>query len=423
MNSSQVTTEAQPHTTAMTARDSVLYFMARAAPAAVQLLVMVLAFRWLPSSSYLTFSLSLGLALTACSATSAWLNQALVRNNVDLGRRDDLPEILLVGCATIVLLPALPLLVVSGYLLHPLPFSPVHLLALYASCVAYVVGFHWQLGQRRPLRILIAELTRSLCLLVASAMVFLLMPANSAQWLLLATAGSFFAGALWMWPRLRISHVLRGAIVEVVRMFRANSMICFWFAASLCLFLVDRYVMNGLVDSRDLADYVLISDTLQRAAQLLFGPITLATQPAIARFISSNNNEDANKVVITGLALQFVVGAVVVLLFFLLTDIFFQVLVGHERSQAVAVFFPMVLTVVVWQLVQIVQKPLEYRGFLKTITGFAAISVLVALSGVWITVDQFGIVGAAWSLFSAVGLYAIAVLSLALIVTKKRAPA
>jgi len=392
--------------------------MSRLLPAVVHLLISIALIRESETQVYLGYANSVLLMMGLGVIATAWLTQGLIRENRLFEERHLAAEVVWYGSSITIALTTPIVYLIYYFFLEKHSIYFFSLFTFYASWIFFIASFHWRIGQNQPGQIIKAEIIRAGMNLCIAAFFIYQSSLSSANILLLGSAVSTIITTLILLPCPSIKMPKKKAYNVTKSLLTKDAKIMIWFFAATALFWADRLSIEQYIEPSELAVYIFISDVVQRAAQFINGAIVVALQPHIAREVQTSNSPSLSAVR-NGVVLQLIIIFVSFFLIYLLADKILDALLSAHSDLAYELTLLLFLANTLWQLAQIIQKPLEYGGWL----GGVSASACAAVAGVFILVNflasSLGVYAGAVALALA-NLFYICVISAALWGWRKR---
>ena len=311
-------------------------------------------------------------------------------------------------------------ILIHSYLLTKYGLTLAAIGSFYLSWLFFILLFHWRIGQGQPEIIIRAELLRAVLNLGALGSLLLWSDLSSAEMLIWASTVATTASSLILIPNVRPTFRNPEYKNLLYSSLKHDWPAMVWFLAATALFWLDRIAIESKVSDQLLAIYVLMSDLIQRGTQLLYGSIVVTVQPYIAEQ-ARNGPQDAISSLRIGLILHLALTSAAVVFIWLLADPILTVLVADDAPQAASVIWSLFAAYALWQFAQVIQKPLEYGGWL----GFVCCVGCLAACGVYMLAGALvatnGITAGALALSVVCLLYTLSIAA-GLIVWKGRYP-
>ena len=387
-----------------------LYLLVRLLPAITHLIVSLVLFRQTEPQVYLGYAYTIALMMGLGIASSAWLIQSLVRDNHAFQEPSTASPVIWLGVGTILLAsgPVAYLMHQSVLAQHAVNFTSTAL--FFSSWVLFLNFFYWHIGQNKPSILLKSELTRSSISIALAIVLVLCFDLQSANTLILVSSFTTAASTVLLAPRATCQLPTKHQCHLLWSALKHNWQAIIWFLASTVLFWSDRIALEAHVSPKILAIYVLVSDLIQRGTQFVYGSIVVSLQPHIANQLH-NSIENTMRVVRVGIAMQVALTAGLTVGVYLLAPPILNVAIGSSASTAVELVWPLLWAYACWQAAQILQKPLEYGGWLGFVSGAACLTCVVVYTLATFMLSIYGYKAGAFALAIGCTTYTITILA------------
>lgn len=382
---------------------------ARALPALAMLGISVMGIRLLGEAQYARFGLALSIVMAGGNISAAWLTQGLLRENLGLADAGETGRLVWVAAAGTILVSFPALLLVAAAVMTQGTVSGPVLFLTHGAYILYLVGLNLQISGFRPRRVLLAEVTRSV-LMVGLALAAVYWLGHLTGEALLAACGiAMGLAAIQVMPRLSRLSLVHAPWARIGRLLRDNGGICFWFAGASLLFLADRIVLTWSYGAPAVAQYILVADAANRAAGLLLSPIIIVAQPLAALAVRTQSTRRAYEALGGPLLLQGAAGLLLLGAMLLFLQPLLRLLVHVPQEPIGDCLMLLGAASVLWQIAQVVQKPIEFSGGLNRLAMVAAGAVLLAGAFVFAAAGTLGVRAGAIGVLAAVLLYLVVV--------------
>lgn len=382
---------------------------ARAVPGVLTLISVPVWLHLYGASNYAIYSLYWAAALIGTSLTGGWLRQAILRHSGGSGPQyeDIAPRTrLLVESA------ALVAVVPLGLLVGPAAGRTGDLIALlFAAAASLMLISRYSVAQTvlqrdgRSTRYAVAELVRVGGALVVS--VVLALAGQVTCWALMVATAAGTAGALAIARRARPAghrtHVPAGAVLRAH--WRYGWPMSIWLTASGSLIYLDRFVVTELYGLERAGHYAAAADLGVRGMSMFVTPLVMFLHPAFMRrwnageeLASLRTWRRATVLLTAGTAVTAAACLVCYLLFAdrLLAD-----------PVAAGTFAVLLTGGSLWQLAQMVHKPLEAMDRTTTMLGLLVVSLAVTCGTNLVLATALGELGVAIAFTAGASTYVV----------------
>jgi O-antigen/teichoic acid export membrane protein len=164
---------------------------------------------------------------------------------------------------------------------------------------------------------------------------------------------------------------------------------------SLLILYFDRLIMPMFLNQTEIGIYVIIYDLSSKLIGFSLAPILLAVHPILARSWNNKMNNEFQGIKKKALAMQFIIGVIIILMSFFLLEIIVDLLPAYKDIYSNKFIFLVIgFSSLILQINQILHKNLEFSGKMNIMIIAASISLGVNILGNVIFLKTYGIVAA-----------------------------
>lgn len=395
--------------------DAATYGVAKAIPAAATVAGVALFVRLVGEDGYGRYSLLVATASVASGVGSGWINQGQLRFFSRYSRNPG-PYLHAVRTARTVALVALAGLTGLGAVLavaDVVPLAPAGVLASGALAVALVfhtIRMATLQAQLQPRRVVRVETIRAVTYL-AFPLALLSFFGTSYALLTVGVALSYGIGAWVVRPApfpvdegesgtLPLSSIAR-------ELWRYGWPMSLWLATSMAFQVTDRYLLQNVYSFEATGIYASAYDLVVRSFSLLFFPLTLAVHPRIMNAWNDGDRADGVRLIQAAFLGQIALYVPLLVGLLLAGPAVFGAMLGREvAAEQTALFVPLSLAGLSWQVALIAHKPLEVLGRTRTMLAVLVLVWVANVAANVVLLPHYGIAVTAYALAAAGGLYA-----------------
>jgi len=400
-------------------KDILIYFSGKIIPAGVNLLIIILAVRYLGNSEYGKYSLVFYATMLISTLSFGWIQQSILRFlSAYLGE-----ELLVVNrfwflTAASSLLAALTGLVVSFFYFRLLWQDTVVVMAYIFIYNLFL--FHLTLNQtkRRSIRYATLEGTYNIVFFLLFLMLALVFKIQVFIVLFIAMVSGLMVTEL-----LRITVLPEGrAGIDHKRIYFNGSFtrkvfnfgfpVTIWLFLSYLLNIYDRFIIKEFTNYSDVGTYSAVKDFIIKIATFTTIPILLAFHPMIVEKWNSNHRKEAMILIRQGLNYCMLIAGVVFIFFMSFKNLFYTRVLHLQVNHDILVSAALIASAFLWQAAMLLHKPLEL--LLKPGLMLAAIIAALAVNTVanLVFVPLYGYTAAAVISLASVVTYIIVIFAL-----------
>ncbi|HRY32959.1 MAG TPA: oligosaccharide flippase family protein [Bacteroidales bacterium] len=397
-------------------KDILTYFTGKTIPALVNLLLIILALRWLGKETYGQYSLIYYMVILVSTFTFGWLQQSILRFlsqyqlHVGLAVMRFLLLTLLssaIGTLAIALI---------GLLYFHLPLSDT--LVLMFTLIFYnLLLFRMTVSQAqfKPLQYVFTEGLYNILML--ACFVFLVVLYKRSDYLVLfiaMLAGLITASCLVPGMAGQVLPALTWSKAFYRRdftrkMFSYGIMLSVWLSISYMLNIANRFFIKEFTNYEAVGIFSSVYDIIFKISGFACMPVLLTYHPRITAFWNEGNESEARREVGRALGLEAVIFVAVLIVFMSFRPWFYDQVLQLDEPGLGPASFALILAAFLWQAGLLLQKGLELMLKLKKMIIALLIALGVNTLGNLFLIPAFGYKAAAWSTLIGVIVYLILV--------------
>ncbi len=393
-------------------KDILTYFMGKTIPAIVNLLIIILALRWLGKETYGRYSLIYYVVILVSTFTFGWLQQSILRflSQYRMHIRIAIMRFLLLtlfssvaGSLVIALL---------GILYFRLPISDT--LVLMLTLVFYnLLLFRMTVSQAqfKPLHYVFTEGLYNILML--GIFVLLVVHFRRSDYLVLfiaMLAGLITASCLVPGNRKRAMQAWKWSRAYYHRdftrkMFSYGIMLSIWLSISYTLNIANRFFIKEFTNYEAVGIFSSVYDIIFKISGFACMPVLLTYHPRITSLWNEGRKYEARREVGRALAMEAVIFILILIVFMAVRPWLYDNVLRLDEPGLGWISFALMLAAFLWQAGLLLQKGLELMLKLKELIYALLLALGVNTLGNLLLIPLFGYKAAAWATLLGVIVY------------------
>jgi len=347
-------------------KDVLIYFAGKIIPAGVNLLIIILAVRFLGKAEYGKYSLVFYAAMLLSTLTFGWIQQSILRFLSAYPGE----QVLIINRFYFLTLLSTLSAVMIGIFICIFYFNLTWLDTSVVTLFIFMYNiflFHLTLNQtnRKSFRYAVLEGTYNLFFILLFLMFVLIL--NQRLFIVLFVA---MVAALVLTEFLRLTVLPEGKVgLDPTRVyfhagfskqvFNFGFPITIWLFLSYFLNISDRFIIKEFTSYEDVGTYSAIKDFIIKIATFTTIPILLAYHPMIVEKWNNNRKKEAIKLIREGLNYCFLIALVVFIVFMFAKNLFYSRILHLQVNSNTLVSAALIGSAFLWQAAMLLHKPLE----------------------------------------------------------------
>ncbi|MFZ4523425.1 MAG: oligosaccharide flippase family protein [Bacteroidales bacterium] len=347
-------------------KDVLIYFAGKIIPAGVNLLIIILAVRFLGKTEYGKYSLVFYATMLLSTLTFGWIQQSILRF---LSAYPNEQIVVVNKFYFLTIVSTLSAVVLGVFLcLFYFDLSWMNTLVVIVYIFMYnIFLFHLTLKQttQKATRYAILEGTYNLFFIV----VFLLLVLVFNQRLFIVMFIAMVTGLLFT-EFLRVTLLPEGRVgldsSKIYfekgfskKVFNFGFPITVWLFLSYFLNISDRFIIKEFTSYENVGTYAAIKDFIIKISTFTTVPILLAYHPMIVERWNTNRKKEAVKLIREGLLYCLLIALAVLVVFMIFQDIFYTRILHLQVIHQWLVSGTLIISAFLWQAAMLLHKPLE----------------------------------------------------------------
>jgi len=366
-------------------KDVMIYFTGKMVPAVVNLLIIILAVRFLGEAEYGKFALVFYAVMLTSTLTIGWIQQGILRFLSSAGPEEAVAVnrfYLLTLFST-----AVGMIMVTITCLVYFHLSWTRTLVAAAFILLYnIFQFHLTLNQTRLRSFRYALLEGSYNLFYIGLFLVLVLIFGRKGFMVLfvaMTAGLLATESVRvvLMPGARAGidrHLLSFDREFALKVFGFGFPIMIWLFLALFMSMGDRFIIKEFATYQEVGTYTAVKDFIIKIATFSTVPVLLAFHPAIIGKWNAGEKRAAMKLIRKGLIYCLLIAVIIIAGFLLLHPFFYHQVLHISPVRPLLVSASLVLSAFLWQAAMLLHKPLEL--LLKPNMMLAAILVALVVN-------------------------------------------
>ncbi len=347
-------------------KDVLIYFAGKIIPAGVNLVIIILAVRFLGKAEYGKYSLVFYASMLLSTLTYGWIQQSILRFLSAYPGQ----QVLTINRFYFLLLVSTLSASIIGLFLCILYFhlSWQDTAVVTAYIFLYnIFLFHLTLNQTNKKSVRYATLEGSYYLLFFAAFLVLVLVFNQRLFIVLFVA---MLCGLVLTEFLRMTVLPEGKVgIDPSRIyfdagfskkvFNFGFPITIWLFLSYLVTISDRFIIKEFSSYDDVGTYAAIKDFIIKIATFTTIPILLAYHPMIVEKWNGNRKKEAMRLIREGLNYCLMIAAVVLIFFLIFKNLVYTHLLHLQVNKELLVSAALIGSAFLWQAAMLLHKPLE----------------------------------------------------------------
>ena len=390
-------------------KDMITYAWAKAIPGVAVFLSVLLFIRWLGPEEFGYYSLLFSFVNMCTAFSFAWFNQSIIRYFSRLQKQGLIASAISGGWLFSCLI-SLALIVVLQLLQFPKPSSFLLLSVLSISMGSFSTILVLLQSNRQASKVVQLNLLQA-SLFIFCPVIAVYFFGKFHQSILIGLIFAYLLPSLFYFlvkGRTRWYIDFEESFLSLKKFFSFGFPISFWFATSLSLRFLDRYLLEHYVGIVQMGSYAVYAEIFTRFFSLILFPITMALHPFLTHQWNNGQKKLVVKTLKWGLVLQGGIFAICILALLGFQGWVLKLLsflapgLNIEMS---GVVLPIFIGGFLWQWSLLIHKPLELMEKTNKMLIFMLVAVSINIMGNVIFIPKIGVIATAYTLIASALVY------------------